>query len=64
MQKRGLLRHPDGAGHPLRDHHSRAREIGREAEIGSIEPGKLADFVVCAPDLTPKAVYLGGEIVE
>ena len=41
-----------------------ARQIGREAEIGSIEPGKLADFVVCAPDLTPKAVYLGGEIVE
>ena len=41
-----------------------ARQIGREAEIGSIEPGKLADFVVCATDLTPKAVYLGGEIVE
>ena len=41
-----------------------AHQIGREAEIGSIEPGKLADFVVCAPDLTPKAVYLGGEIVE
>ena len=41
-----------------------ARQIGREAEIGSIEPGKLADFVVCASDLTPKAVYLGGEIVE
>ena len=41
-----------------------ARQIGREAEIGSIEPGKLADFVVCAPDLTPKAVYLGGKIVE
>ena len=42
----------------------RSRQIGREAEIGSIEPGKLADFVVCAPDLTPKAVYLGGKIVE
>ena len=41
-----------------------ARQIGREAEIGSIEPGKLADFVVCAPDLTPKAVYLDGKIVE
>ena len=41
-----------------------ARQIGREAEIGSIEPGKLADVVVCSPDLPPKAVYLGGKIVE
>ena len=38
-----------------------AREIGREAEIGSIEPGKLADFVLCGEDLTRKAVYIGGE---
>ena len=30
-----------------------ARQIGREAEIGSIEPGKLADFVVCAPRPDP-----------
>ena len=41
-----------------------AREIGCADTVGSIEPGKLADFVVCAPDLTPKAVYLGGKIVE
>ena len=40
-----------------------AREIGRESEIGSIETGKLADFVVCGDDLAPRAVYIGGEKV-
>ncbi len=38
-----------------------AREIGRESEIGSIEAGKLADFVVCGEDLSLRAVYIGGE---
>ena len=38
-----------------------ARQLGRAEEIGSIEPGKLADFVVCGEDLQRKAVYLGGE---
>ena len=37
-----------------------ARQLGREAEIGSIAPGKLADFVVCTADLEKKAVYMGG----
>ena len=37
-----------------------AREIGRADEIGSIEPGKLADFVVCDETLTARAVYIGG----
>ena len=40
-----------------------AREIGRESEIGSIEEGKLADFVVCGEDLAARAVYIGGEKV-
>lgn len=34
--------------------------IGAEREIGSIEPGKLADFVICAPDYSRKRVFLGG----
>ena len=38
-----------------------AREIGREDKIGSIEPGKLADFVVCDADLSRRAVFLRGE---
>lgn len=38
-----------------------ARELGREDVIGSIAPGKYADFVVCNPDLSRRAVYLGGE---
>ena len=37
-----------------------ARQLGREKEIGSIAPGKLADFVVCTADLEEKAVYMGG----
>ena len=40
-----------------------AREIGREHDIGSIEAGKLADFVICCADLSPEAVYIGGERV-
>ena len=41
-----------------------ARELGCADRIGSIAPGKLADFVVCRADLTPKAVFLGGEEVK
>ena len=41
-----------------------ARAIGADAEIGSIEPGKQADFLVCADDLRLRAVFLGGERVE
>ena len=37
-----------------------AREIGQDREIGSIEAGKLADFVLCSEDLSLKAVYIGG----
>ena len=38
-----------------------AREIGQDAEIGSIAVGKLADFVVCGAALNRSAVYLGGQ---
>ena len=38
-----------------------AREVGRADEIGSIEAGKLADFVVCDEDLNLSAVYIAGK---
>lgn len=38
-----------------------ARELGCQEEIGSIEEGKLADFVVCDEQLRCKTVYIGGE---
>ena len=34
--------------------------IGAEAEVGSIETGKVADFVVCNADYTGKRVFLAG----
>ena len=37
--------------------------LGLEKEIGSIAPGKCADFVVCGADFTRKAVYIDGEPV-
>ena len=37
-----------------------AREIGCADTVGSIEPGKLADFVVCGSELERRAVYIGG----
>ena len=40
-----------------------ARQLGCDAEIGSIETGKLADFVACDEGLQRKAVYIGGERV-
>ena len=41
-----------------------AKELGREAEIGSIKPGRLADFVVCDENLNRKAVYISGTRLE
>ena len=35
--------------------------IGADKEVGSIETGKVADFVVCSPDYKEKTVYLAGE---
>lgn len=37
--------------------------LGVDKELGSIEPGKLADFVVCDKDLNRLAVYVGGQLV-
>ena len=41
-----------------------ARELGCADRIGSIEPGKYADFVVCGADFSRRAVYLGGEQIS
>lgn len=38
-----------------------AKQIGRADEIGSIAPGKLADFVVCSENFDRLGVYMGGE---
>ncbi len=38
-----------------------ARELGCDSEIGSIEEGKLADFVVCDEQLSRRAVYISGK---
>lgn len=37
--------------------------IGAEGQIGSIETGKLADFIVCTADYREKRVFLGGKEV-
>jgi len=37
-----------------------AREIGRADEIGSIDNGKLADFILCDDALARRAVFLSG----
>ena len=34
--------------------------IGAESEVGSIETGKVADFVVCSADYASKRVFLAG----
>ena len=41
-----------------------AREIGAEQEIGSIETGKLADFLVCGEDLDLRMVFMDGSIIQ
>ena len=37
--------------------------LGVQEEVGSIAPGKWADFVVCHPDFPRKQVYIGGQPV-
>ena len=41
-----------------------AREIGADELVGSIEPGKYADFVVCDEELNPEEIYIGGTAVK
>lgn len=35
--------------------------IGAERAVGSIAPGKHADFIICAPDYSNKRVFLAGK---
>ncbi len=37
--------------------------LGVQSEVGSIAPGKVADFIVCSPDYTKKRVFLAGKQV-
>ncbi len=37
--------------------------LGVQNKVGSIAPGKVADFVVCSPDYAKKRVYLAGKLV-
>lgn len=41
-----------------------ACQLGCEDQVGSIERGKLADFVVCDAAFEPQAVYINGTRVE
>ena len=41
-----------------------AQSIGAADEVGSIEPGKREDFIICHGDLTPKEVVVGGAIIK
>jgi N-acetylglucosamine-6-phosphate deacetylase len=40
-----------------------ARIAGRDHDLGSIAPGKLADLVALDPDLRVRRVYVGGRLV-
>ena len=40
-----------------------AKALGVLDQIGSIEEGKLADFIICSPDYAEKRVFIGGEEV-
>jgi N-acetylglucosamine-6-phosphate deacetylase len=41
-----------------------ARIIGRDQEVGSVEPGKRADLLLLTTDLHVRQVFLGGEPVD
>ena len=41
-----------------------AKAIGAETLVGSIAPGKVADFIICSPDYSEKRVFLAGKEIE
>ncbi len=41
-----------------------ALAIGADTSIGTIEEGKLADFLICSKDYSQKRVFLGGKEIE
>ena len=41
--------------------HNPACAIGASPEIGSIAPGRFADFIICRSDYTAKRVFIGGK---
>ena len=40
-----------------------AKALGAQDQVGSIETGKRADFLVCAPDYSQKRVFLAGKAI-
>lgn len=38
-----------------------ATALGVQSEVGTIEPGKMADFLICNADYSEKQVYLAGK---
>ena len=38
--------------------------LGVQSEVGSIAPGKIADFIVCSPDYTKTRVFLAGKQIK
>lgn len=38
--------------------------IGAQDEVGSIAPGKVADFLICTPDYAEKRVFLAGKQLQ
>ncbi len=35
--------------------------LGVQSDVGSIAPGKVADFIVCSPDYSKKRIFLAGK---
>lgn len=38
--------------------------LGVQSQVGSIAPGKAADFIICRSDYTGKRVFLGGQEIQ